>query len=247
MRSRNKNAPFYARPRACSNASAALISSAFQQQFIRDLHLGLPGPIRVKNVIGAVESQENIAESYFADTQVTWAVSKEAREPMLLADRMGLVNSFTDVNEVNRRDIATRPIDDPFWVNAKKIAECRGDWEKVCSICYDDFRTQKQVLLSCSHTFHLNCILSFERFSDIKKCPLCRSSYVWKEIDDAKQAYFHLCAKRIQSVWKGQKARKCFLQRLKFIPPNSYPGLYRKHILKSVCNFLNDFSSRWIF
>jgi len=44
---------------------------------------------------------------------------------------------------------------------------------------------RRDVLLSCSHLFHENCILSFERFltttvsqsSNKKSCPVCRSSY----------------------------------------------------------------------
>lgn len=54
-----------------------------------------------------------------------------------------------------------------------------------------------QVLLSCSHVFHKACLQSFERFSGIRSCPLCRASdYQKKVINDGADAYRSRCATR---------------------------------------------------
>ena len=39
-----------------------------------------------------------------------------------------------------------------------------------------------QVLLSCSHVFHLSCLKSLERFSGCKRCPMCRRENYQKRI-----------------------------------------------------------------
>jgi hypothetical protein len=54
-----------------------------------------------------------------------------------------------------------------------------------------------QVLLSCSHVFHQQCLASFERHVRVKACPLCRKAwYQQLIINDAAEAYRHACATR---------------------------------------------------
>lgn len=54
-----------------------------------------------------------------------------------------------------------------------------------------------QVLLSCSHVFHQQCLASFERHMRVKACPLCRKAwYQQLIISDAAEAYRHTCATR---------------------------------------------------
>ena len=58
--------------------------------------------------------------------------------------------------------------------------------EKVCPICLQSLEYKKETcILSCSHLFHSKCIESFEYFSiNAPACPVCRSSYVKKTIND---------------------------------------------------------------
>ena len=59
----------------------------------------------------------------------------------------------------------------------------------------------KQVLLSCSHVFHLSCLTSFERFSQKKCCPLCRSGgYQKRVIYEGSQYWRHRAATMLVSM-----------------------------------------------
>lgn len=61
-----------------------------------------------------------------------------------------------------------------------------------------------QVILSCSHVFHEACIRSFERFSGVKACPLCRSrDYQKKRTWTGKELF------RQKSVLLLQRALRC--------------------------------------
>jgi hypothetical protein len=63
-----------------------------------------------------------------------------------------------------------------IWDEAKSKAEKRKD--TTCSICLMEFGNKPTYLLSCSHTFHVNCINGFERYSMSNiTCPCCREQY----------------------------------------------------------------------
>ena len=61
------------------------------------------------------------------------------------------------------------------WDEIKRKALERNEPE--CPICMNHFESKNQILLSCSHIFHEACLLSFERFANTCKCPICRSEY----------------------------------------------------------------------
>jgi hypothetical protein len=48
--------------------------------------------------------------------------------------------------------------------------------DAVCPICMEHFKDGHEVLLSCSHMYHRNCLSSFEKFSKCadRFCPVCR-------------------------------------------------------------------------
>jgi hypothetical protein len=88
-------------------------------------------------------------------------------------------------------------------------------------------RTGMQVLLSCSHTFHKQCLRNFELFSQVRCCPICRAhDYQKRAVGDGNVAYRHGCATRIQAHWKGYAARKHFKEWRVQHPPN-HPLLRR--------------------
>jgi hypothetical protein len=66
-----------------------------------------------------------------------------------------------------------------------------------------------QVLLSCSHSFHLDCLQNLERFAAVLRCPVCRAEgYQRKLIDDGRVAYIQRCAILIQAQWRGYIQRQ---------------------------------------
>ncbi len=106
------------------------------------------------------------------------------------------------------------------WAAAEHKARGRNDSALPCPICKEQFRHDDQVLtcspcaaaaahplqviLSCSHVFHEACIRSFERFSGIKACPLCRSrDYQKKRTWTGKELF------RQKSVLLLQRALRC--------------------------------------
>jgi hypothetical protein len=95
------------------------------------------------------------------------------------------------------------------------MSTCRGThpWLGVLT-------TVRQVLLSCSHVFHLACIRSFERFAMKKTCPLCRKNdYQMRLFGEGRRAHLSLCATRIQAVWRGHRARKQYAVLQRAHPP----------------------------
>jgi len=58
------------------------------------------------------------------------------------------------------------------WKDIEKSVESRKI--DCCSICLEKFRIEEQLILSCGHVFHKICLSSFEKYSKVKACPLCR-------------------------------------------------------------------------
>ncbi len=98
------------------------------------------------------------------------------------------------------------PLSRDEWATALEAARARGDDE--CCICREEFGLGEQVLLSCSHTLHSLCLLSFEKHSGVKICPVCRKEQYQKiAIDDGKRACLNKCATRIQALWRMHAAQ----------------------------------------
>ncbi|OWZ00141.1 hypothetical protein PHMEG_00028738, partial [Phytophthora megakarya] len=99
------------------------------------------------------------------------------------------------------------------WEHCEQQAEARGDVQHPCSICREPFGVVDQVILSCSHMFHLACITSFERFlrTNQRVCPLCRKQDYQKRCTTVASAFHRThSAKRIQfySSGKGDPIRR---------------------------------------
>ncbi|OWZ01414.1 RING finger protein 32 [Phytophthora megakarya] len=65
------------------------------------------------------------------------------------------------------------------WAAIFKKAKARDEHE--CAICINSFSSSMEgvSLLSCSHTFHSQCLSAFEDFNiyEVPLCPVCRASY----------------------------------------------------------------------
>ncbi|KAJ3393943.1 RING finger protein 32, partial [Chytriomyces hyalinus] len=97
----------------------------------------------------------------------------------------------------------------PQWLNPCEWSEIKEKAKKShasysngaeCAICCEPFAALSQVVLSCGHSFHRNCIHAYERHTRSKRCPLCRThNYETLITSDAKLAYFRDAATKIQS------------------------------------------------
>ena len=126
------------------------------------------------------------------------------RQPALtLAQRRGLVQAPPKTESIS--------------AHAWAIIEARVDDRKdaFCPICMDAFKSGHEVLLSCSHMFHRQCLAALEQFMGSNKetlsCPICRSTNYQKKITKkGSQAFECICAAKLQAVWKGYAARTAF-------------------------------------
>lgn len=64
--------------------------------------------------------------------------------------------------------------------NIKEYVEIKIENEiDICSICLQEYKDSETVFLKeCKHIFHLNCITSWENFTEglYFDCPVCRNS-----------------------------------------------------------------------
>eukprot|EP00002_Diphylleia_rotans_P038098 TRINITY_DN8608_c0_g1_i6.p1 TRINITY_DN8608_c0_g1~~TRINITY_DN8608_c0_g1_i6.p1 ORF type:complete len:247 (+),score=15.52 TRINITY_DN8608_c0_g1_i6:129-869(+) len=118
-----------------------------------------------------------------------------------------------------------------------------------CTSLYSTMRPQPtcsskmQVLLSCSHIFHKECLASFEKHSGTKNCPICRKErYQKRMIRDGAMAYEEKCAIKIQSFYRGYRVRKIYRPILEKIPPkdpSKRRDFYAKRIGKITDQYLD--------
>ncbi|GBG71418.1 hypothetical protein CBR_g8838 [Chara braunii] len=132
----------------------------------------------------------------------------EKTQRLTLAQRYGLVER------------PPPPLSAEEWKEMHQRSRDRHDSMAPCPICREVFKEEEQVLLSCSHVFHKACIQSFERFAQQKCCPLCRAMrYQKRRITDGLIAYRHVCATRIQALYRAYRVRKWFKKVCEKIPP----------------------------
>jgi hypothetical protein len=113
------------------------------------------------------------------------------------------------------------------WKEIREKARERTDKDSACAICREEFATtiqtsatttmdddqnRGQVLTSCAHCFHAQCLKSFERFvesiSERRRCPCCRAvGYRKIRISDARDECIRHAALTIQKMWRGRLVR----------------------------------------
>lgn len=168
----------------------------------------------------------------------------QAAEPCRSAPSAGFRHAELDYDEKLRRHQASlslaqrmglvaepaQPLTSVQWEHVKHASDSRQDSEVPCSICLEDFRTRPQVILSCSHVFHGECLRSFERFAGKRHCPLCRCPYFDATIHHSGlMVWRKKCASRIQRAWRGYTSRKELFNELR--DPNirkEAPALHRR-------------------
>lgn len=118
-----------------------------------------------------------------------------------LAQRLGLVQA------------APEPISKDKWENIEKAAQIRYGKDSMCPICLCEFKTDEQMILSCSHVFHKTCFESFEKHTRVKACPICRKqNYDKRKTNYGSITYITKCVIKIQKLWRGYSGRKFFFE-----------------------------------
>lgn len=161
-----------------------------------------------------------------------------------LAEKYGILPTISSCEASAMKKISS--LSEKEWSILKRKSIIRGDICSPCPICKELFTFYKrQVLLSCSHTFHLKCIHSFEKYSGKKSCPICRyENYNARLIFDGAHLVSNSAAIKIQSKWRSYFIRKHYLERIKDHVP-SHPSLKKRYFQskfltladKLVCNY----------
>ena len=92
-------------------------------------------------------------------------------------------NDFSDLNQLKKEVASKLTLNDNInWNEIIQKAMIRKS--DSCAICLSKLYQKKVYILDCTHSFHINCLNSFEQF-DIyyeRRCPICRSNYKKKEL-----------------------------------------------------------------
>ncbi|XP_060080407.1 RING finger protein 32-like [Ylistrum balloti] len=215
--------------------STALAAVALQDHLVRSLNLNFSntktfGPRNI-GLGPAARAQHKSRTRPVVDTgrnrfQKTKPKKKEEAEEYVLepqkipklslAQKMGLVEA------------PELPLTEQEWKSVKEKSNKRDDSKQPCVICKEDFGTQEQVLLSCTHVFHKACLQAFERFTGRKTCPMCRKAeYQTRVIHEGAKEYRIVCATRIQAAWRGYVVKSWYRKLRETVPPKD-PKLRQK-------------------
>ena len=180
-----------------------LNAAAFQDHMARLISLPSAGtgPVSTSGVQAVRETSTGRGGSHpraeREETEVTEVVGRGHR--LTLAQKRGLVAA------------PRSKLDEYEWLHAHAQSLQRGDLQHGCTICYEEFRGEDRVLLSCSHTFHKHCLDAFERFTKQRCCPLCRTlQYQKRVVANAREMYEEECAIVIQKHYRRRLAKKRF-------------------------------------
>ncbi|XP_028394244.1 RING finger protein 32-like [Dendronephthya gigantea] len=201
-----------------SKSRSVLNAVALQDHLVRSL--SLQDPIKIRNEHVSKSNTKKKANSgrktkTHMDGNREYVLDAKPKA-LTLAQRLGLV------------DAPSEPLNDKEWQVVKNKSNQRNDSNQPCVICKEEFGTQHQVLLSCSHVFHRVCLEAFEKFSGGKTCPLCRKEqYETRVIHEGRKMWQHKCAIKIQAAWRGYVVRSWYLKLRETVPPNN-PRLRRK-------------------
>lgn len=201
---------------------------AMQQQRLSDLKLSLgPPPLRAsrlrrpgapappappaasrqQDASGASTSM--ICGECSSDDDDNGEIGGAPAPALTLAQRMGLA-------EAPEPELTSSE-----WDAIAAISREREASREPCVICQEGFKDAKQVLLSCGHTFHRQCLRSWEAHSKSRCCPVCRKKhYRRRAISDGANLYREECAVLIQRIVRGVLARRATAKALRHANPD---------------------------
>jgi len=141
---------------------------------------------------------------------------KSIRQPTdTLAQRLGLVQPNAPINTVSRKQWDTLEA---------KLKEPDHKLDTFCPICMEAFNQGTEVLLSCSHMFHRQCLTSFEKFMKISEraCPICRRSNYQKKLTNiGSKSYEIVCAIIIQKYWRRYHVQSKYRSLQRYYPSST--------------------------
>lgn len=197
-------------PQQSRTRAKILDAAAFQDHLARDLNMSLRRGRRHPR-----RPERNDVSDLHYDPQPT------------LAQKRGLVEP------------PPARLTDREWESIERKSCHREGPDDFCPICREPFKLKEQVILSCGHVFHRQCLKSFENFvrANKRSCPICRkANYQKKLCENGAKRYRLQCMITLQSAWRGFLARREYYDaRRKLYESNGgNPILRRKFLLRQL-------------
>lgn len=235
-------------------ASRALFSAAFQEQLSAKFKLSSASSnqaFRIKTRNSSTRSklpplkkkeEAKAPQNYqeFQKNKVTLATkieeeikakSLQHRQHLTLAQKLGIAPA------------PQPPLTNEQWeaILQKGMKNGRIMSDVECPICIEKFKILDQVILSCGHVFHRNCLHSLEKMTQRRVCPMCRKeNYEEKLVVESAKAYFDQCATRIQAVFKRFSVQEGFLSSLVSRKYSASSLYFRRRIIGFKMKKVND-------
>ncbi|XP_077993826.1 RING finger protein 32-like [Glandiceps talaboti] len=234
--------------KSSSQSSTILAAVALQDHMMKNLSLvdplrqshfnPVPKRSKPKKVSAVVDTRLKKQTKKNNKTEITEKeyVLDPSPKPLTLAQKMGLI------------DAPEQPLSEDQWKKVKAKSNERDDSKEPCVICKEDFGLVEQVLLSCTHVFHRNCLQAFERFTGKKTCPMCRKAqYQTRVIHEGAKEHRHKSATMIQACWRAYVVRSWYKKLRQTVPPKD-PKLrkkfYEEKLQHITDRILNSYDSR---
>jgi hypothetical protein len=221
-----------------------LNSAAIQDQMLIDMGIKKKKLKKIKTIR---EENETKPIRKILDKIVKKELDRE-KESDILKRQKYYLDSLTLAQKIGLKEINKMPLSLDEWKKLESLTLKRDDHKSNCPICLESLFIKETIILSCSHIFHKICITNFEKFTNNKKCPVCRSNnYESKEYYKDKEYFIYSNVLLIQKCYRGYLLRlKLYKTIFKYnMPKNKHlRSIYSywkiKDLTSNMCKLMED-------
>jgi hypothetical protein len=181
-----------------------LNSAAIQDQMLIDMGIKKK---KLKKLNLKPEDDRTKPMTKILDKIINKNLEKE-KEGEVLIRQKNYLNNLTLAQKIGLKQINKLPLSLDEWRNLEIQTVKREDHKSNCPICLESLFKKETIILSCSHIFHKICIKNFEKFTNNKKCPICRcQNYESKGYYKDKEHFIKQNIILIQKNYRGYSLR----------------------------------------
>jgi hypothetical protein len=184
-----------------------LNAAAIQDQLLIDMGLKKKKNVPFKKKPKA-ETENNQSSLPKMLTKIINKNLDNEKEQTIIKRQKDFYNNLTFAQKVGLKEITKMPLSINEWKKLESQSLNRNDHTSNCPICLDSLSKRESLILSCSHVFHKFCIQNFEKFTNNKKCPICRcANYETKDYYKDKEYFIKISIIIIQKTFRGYYCR----------------------------------------
>eukprot|EP00117_Sycon_ciliatum_P050535 scpid56561/ scgid35660/ RING finger protein 32 len=238
--------------RDAKTSPAVWTAVALQQARLKDLDMSFPQSFSLPPVHGQASKAKHAGAGKSLRNSTRSCGNKKALDPKANSKQERVLGPkqkpLTLAQKLGLEEQPSPCLSEGEWKQVKQKSSVRGDSEAPCPVCHDVFTAEKQqVILSCSHTFHLACLEAFEKFTAKTRggertassghhgCPLCRRrDYEKRLIFDGERSHLWKSACLIQAAWRSYAVRKWYTKMLYSMPMPTDKTLQRRYVERKI-------------